>query len=148
MPRSTGWTFLWALLLGIAISSLFLLYSPYLNSVIGRQLEEILKKKEFTLKTVQGTGAALQGAPKSAVGTRFQLISEGGQTFLADLQEGRVWRYFHHTREGGWAREAEGFIPLRFYYGGKKYYTAREVKAPKESNRTSESDPDSGRRVN
>ena len=55
---------------------------------------------------------------------REQVVTDGKQTFLADRKEGRVWRYFHHTREGGNLKEEEGFLPLPFFYGGKKYPTA------------------------
>lgn len=133
MARSTGWTFFWAFILGIIGTSLFWLYGPYLDQKIARQVEKSLKGKEFTIHTVKGGPVAPAEAPDTVPRKRFLLISGSEQTFLADLQEGRVWRYFHHTREGGWSREEEGFLPLRFYYGGKKYYAAEEVSATESS---------------
>ncbi len=63
------------------------------------------------------------------------MVTDGKQTFLADLKEGRVWRYFHHTREDGHLKDEEGFLPLPFYFGGKKYLTAGEVESGKTGER-------------
>ena len=35
-------------------------------------------------------------------------------------QLNRVWRYFHHSKEGGFAKEDEGLLPVARYYGAKK----------------------------
>ena len=71
----------------------------------------------------------LKAAATQAPGLRYQVVTDGKQTFLADLKEGRVWRYFHHTREDGHLKDEEGFLPLPFFYGGKKYPTAGEVES-------------------
>jgi hypothetical protein len=71
--------------------------------------------------------AAKKVGPRAVLGFRYQLVTDGKNTLLADLKEGRVWRYYHHTREGGFAREDEGFLPLALHYGGKKYQSAAEV---------------------
>jgi len=146
VARSTGWTFLLAILLGILGTTIFWVYSPFLQHKVSSQIEEALKNKEFSIQATKGTGAALQGAPAMAQGNRFLLVSGNNQTFLADLKDGRVWRYFQHTREGGWSREAEGFIPLRFHYHGKKFYTASEASSDQSSDQKdttpeSETDP-------
>jgi hypothetical protein len=65
-----------------------------------------------------------------ARGSRFQMVANGKEAFLVDLKNGRVWRYFHQTKEGGFSKEDEGFLPLPFYYAGKKYYTASEIEPP------------------
>jgi hypothetical protein len=67
--------------------------------------------------------------PSQALGSHYQMVTDGKGTFLVDLEEGRVWRYFHHTREGGFLREEEGFLPLPLFYGGKKYFSAGEVES-------------------
>ncbi len=132
MARSTGWTFLWALLLGIIAASIFLLYGPYLEQEINRRVAGSLEKKDFTLQVGKGTEAQLAGAPSRASGTRYQLVSEGGKTFLADLQTGRVWRYFHYGKAEGWSKDVEGFAPLPFFQGNKKFFTAGEITGPPE----------------
>jgi hypothetical protein len=65
-----------------------------------------------------------------AMGARYQMVADGKQVFLVDLNNGRVWRYFHHTKEGGFSVEDEGFLPIALYYGGKKHYTASEIDPP------------------
>jgi hypothetical protein len=50
--------------------------------------------------------------------------------FLVDLQNGRVWRYFHNTKEAGFSKEDEGFLPMALYYAGQKHFAASEVEAP------------------
>jgi hypothetical protein len=126
MARSTGWTFLWALLLGIIAASIFLLYGPYLEQEINRRVAGALEKKDFNLQVAKGSEGQLAGASSRASGTRYSLVSEGGKTFLADLQTGRVWRYFHYGKAEGWSKDMEGFAPLPFFQGSKKFFTAGE----------------------
>ncbi len=64
-----------------------------------------------------------------ASGWRYHVVSDGKQVFLADLKEGRVWRYFQQNREGGLGKTDEGLLPLALYFGGKKHYSASEVEA-------------------
>lgn len=128
MAKSTSWTFLWALLLGIIAASIFLLYGPYLENEINRRVGGAMEKKEFTINVTKGTEAQLGGAPKQGpAGTRYQITSEGGKTFMADLQTGRVWRYFHYGKAEGWSKDVEGFAPMPFFQGNKKFFTAGEA---------------------
>ncbi len=127
MARSTGWTFLWALVLGIIAASIFLLYGPYLEREINRRVAAALEKKEFTLQVAKGGDHLMTGAPGRATGERYALVSEGGKTFLADLHTGRVWRYFHYGKAEGWSKDVEGFAPLPFFQGNKKFFTAGEA---------------------
>jgi hypothetical protein len=136
MARSTGWTFLWALVLGGIAASTFLLYGPYLEKEINRRVAAALEKKDFTLQVAKGGEAALAGAPKQAVGPRFALVAEGGKTFLADLHSGRVWRYFHYSKAEGWSKDVEGFAPLPFFQGTRKFSTAAEAASAPESGDT------------
>ncbi|MBW1952888.1 MAG: hypothetical protein JRI66_07350 [Deltaproteobacteria bacterium] len=143
MAKSTGWTFFLAILLGIVGTTVFWLYSPFLDQKVANQIEAALKNKEFSIQALKGSGAEIQGAPSMAQSHRFLLISGNNQTFLADLKDGRVWRYFRHSKEGGWPREAEGFIPLRFYFQGKKFYAASEA-SPDQIGNPRDSNPESG----
>lgn len=128
MAKSTGWTFIWALLLGIIAASIFLLYGPYLEHEINRRVAASLENKDFTIKVAKGSEAQLAGAPsRSPAGTRFQITSDGNHTFLADLQTGRVWRYFKYGKADGWSKDVEGFAPLPFFQGNKKFYSAGEA---------------------
>ena len=128
MARSTGWTFFWALLLGIIAASIFLLYGPYLEQEINRRVAGALEKKDFTLNVSKGSEAQLAGAPAHGpAGMRYQITSEGGKTFMADLQTGRVWRYFHYGKADGWSKDVEGFAPLPFFQGNKKFFNAGEA---------------------
>ena len=130
MAKNQGWKTIAALLLGIGGATAFWLYGPYLQREVNRQVEEAVK--EQAAKTAnQGDKAplALKGVPGPAAGGRYQVVTDGKQTFLADLKEGRMWRYFQHTREGGYQKDEEGFLPLPFFYGGKKYPTAGDVES-------------------
>ncbi len=128
MAKSTGWTFFWALLLGIIAASIFLLYGPYLENEINRRVSGAMEKKDFTLNVTKGSEAQLGGAPAHGpAGMRYQITSEGGKTFMADLQTGRVWRYFHYGKADGWSKDVEGFAPLPFFQGNKKFYNAGEA---------------------
>jgi hypothetical protein len=133
MARSTGWTFFWALLLGIIVASIFLLYGPYLEQEINRRVSHSLENKDFTLRVNKGSDTQVAGAPtRGAAGTRFQIIAEGGHTFMADLQTGRVWRYFRYGKAEGWSKDVEGFAPLPFFQGNKKFFSAGELTGPPE----------------
>ena len=127
MARSTSWTFFWALVLGIIAASIFLLYGPYLTREINHRVGTALESKDFTLQVAKGTETVAAGAPSRAVGQRYALVSEGGKTFLADLQTGRVWRYFHYGKAEGWSKDVEGFAPLPFFQGNKKFFSAGDA---------------------
>ena len=111
--------------MGFVGASVFWYYGPFLKNEIGRQEVEV--QKDQAGKAVgpeYQAPLALQGVRGSAWGGRYQVVTDGKETFLADLKEGRVWRYFRHTREGGYLKDEEGFLPLPFFYGGKKYPSA------------------------
>jgi hypothetical protein len=128
MAKSTGWTLIWVLLLGIIAASIFLLYGPYLGNEINRRVTGAMEKKDFTLNVAKGTEVQLGGAPKQGpAGMRYQITSDGGKTFMADLQTGRVWRYFHYGKAEGCSKDVEGFAPLPFFQGSKKFYSAGET---------------------
>jgi hypothetical protein len=129
VARNQGWRTVGALLLGIAGATAFWVYGPFLQQEVGRQVEEAVKGQ--TAKTAESNKAKMDLkaiSPKSP-GARYQVVTDGKQTFLADLKEGRVWRYFHFTRDDGHLKEEEGFLPLPFFFGGKKYTSAGEVES-------------------
>jgi hypothetical protein len=129
MARQSGWGIFLALLIGLGGASLFWLQGPYLKDEVARQVAQALKEQPVTVE-VGKAGPELKATAPVAAGSRYQLMSDGKQVFLADLQQGRIWRYFKHTKEGGFAKEEEGFMPLGLFFGGKKYYGAAEVEAP------------------
>ena len=85
-------------------------------------------------QTVPGAGkgeaVSLKKLATQAVGSRYQMMTDGKQMFLVDLQNGRVWRYFHNTKEAGFSKEDEGFLPMALYYAGQKHYAASEIEPP------------------
>ena len=130
MARNQGWRTVAALLLGLAGATAFWVYSPYLQREVGRQVEEAVKGQASRTGDAGGKpGMELKAAATQAPGLRYQVVTDGKQTFLADLKEGRVWRYFRHTREDGHLKDEEGFLPLPFFYGGNKYPRAGEVES-------------------
>ncbi len=129
MAKGQGWRTIGALILGIAGATVFFLYGPFLQQEVSRQVEEAMKGQ--TAKTAENTKAQpeLKAVGPKVPGVRYQVVTDGKQTFLADLKEGRVWRYFHHTRDDGHQKEEEGFLPLPFFFAGKKYPSAGEVES-------------------
>ena len=123
MARSKGWGFFIIFLLGVTAASVFWLYGPYLEDQIARRVAEGVKGQPMGLTPGKvGTGVAATGAGQTLMpGLRYQMVTDGKNILLADLKEGRVWRYYHHTREGGFAREDEGFVPLTLHFEGKKF---------------------------
>jgi cbb3-type cytochrome oxidase subunit 3 len=130
VARNQGWTFILALLAGALLASLYWLYGPHFKGQVERGVAQALKAQQPTLELSPGGGIP-QGLPSQAAGSRYQLVAGPREVFLADLKEGRVWRYFHHTKEGGFAKEDEGFLPVPMFFGGKKFYSATEVDAPR-----------------
>ena len=127
--RSGTWTVVISWLVGVAVASIFWLYSPYGHEQLAQQAGEDLKTQ-----TVPGAGkgeaVSLKKLATQAVGSRYQMMTDGKQMFLVDLQNGRVWRYFHNTKEGGFSKEDEGFLPMPLYYAGQKHYAASEIEPP------------------
>lgn len=125
MARSQGWNIIIGLLLGFAAATAFWFYGPFLKGEVSRQVEEAVKSQAAKTGETAGKGAwALKGVGAAAPMGRYQIVTDGKQTFLADLKDGRMWRYFRHTREEGHLKEEEGFLPLPFFFGGMKYPTA------------------------
>ena len=128
MARSSNWTWtvILSLLVGAVGASIFWLYSPYGSDQLAQQVAEDLKSRKLPME-VKGDSLKPQILGTQATGARFQMVAGGKEIFLVDLKNGRVWRYFHQTKEGGLAKEDEGFLPLGMYFGGKKHYSAAEI---------------------
>jgi hypothetical protein len=124
-PRSWTWTVIISLLVGVAAATAFWLYSPYGHDQLAQQVAEDLKSQPL-----KGGALNLQKLVTQAMGSRFQMVTDGKQVLVIDLKTGRVWRYFHQTKEEGFSREDEGFLPVPFYYAGKKHYAATEIEPP------------------
>lgn len=135
MARNQGWRIIGVLALGIAGATVFWVYGPFSQQELSRRVEEAVKgqaaKATEAGKTTEGdkTKQELKALGPQGTGGRYQVVTDGKQTFLADLKEGRVWRYFHHTRDDGHLKEEEGFLPLPFFFGGKKYQSAGDVES-------------------
>jgi hypothetical protein len=127
--RSWTWTVIISLLLGIGVATVFWLYTPYGHDQLAQQVAAEPKNWPAPVG-VQGGALNLNKLASQATGSRFQMVTDGKQIFVLDLQNGRVWRYFHQTKEEGFSREDEGFLPIPFYYGGKKHYAASEIEPP------------------
>lgn len=145
MARKRGWTVVLAFLVGAVGASIFWLYGPYAPGLPGFPGSAALKSRQLVVDVGQEGRADLKAPPSQALGSRYQLVGDGKQIFLADLKEGRVWRYFYYGREGSARSEEEGFLPLPLYYGGKKYYSALEVETgPGKAGETSQAKPEAG----
>ncbi len=122
--RSWTWTIIISLLLGIVVATIFWLYTPYGRNQLAQQVGEDLKSQP---PGVKGGPLNLKKLASGALASRFQMITDGKEVFMADMKTGRVWRYFHEGGGEGAARKDEGFLPIPFYYAGKKHYTASEI---------------------
>jgi hypothetical protein len=127
--RSRKWTAIISLLVGVAGASIFWLYSPYGHDRLAQQVAEDLQSQPIPAE-VKGGPESLKKLASQAMGSRYQMVADGKQVFLVDLNNGRVWRYFHHTKEAGFSMEDEGFLPIGLYYAGKKHYAASEIEPP------------------
>lgn len=126
MAKNRGWSLIIVFLLGVFGASAFWLYGPYLEDQISRRVAEAVKERPLPLPD-KAAAAGKAGSAAMLPGLRYQVVTDGKNILLADLKEGRVWRYYHHTREGGFAREDEGFLPVSLHFEGKKYSSARQV---------------------
>jgi hypothetical protein len=125
VARGQGWNTIIAVLVGFAAATAFWLYGPFLKSEMSRQVEEAVKGQAAKTAEMGNKGPmALKPSGAPGPGARYQMVTDGKQTLLADLKEGRVWRYFRYSREEGHQRDEEGFLPLPFFYGGKKHPNA------------------------
>ncbi|MFA5111341.1 MAG: hypothetical protein WC443_08055 [Desulfobaccales bacterium] len=128
MARGKGWT--WTVFISLVVGAgIFWLYSSFFHERLAQQVAEDLQTQARPGET-KGGPLDLKKFPAQASGGRFQMVTDGKQVFLADQKEGRVWRYYHQTKEDGFSREDEGFLPVPFYYAGKKHYAASEVEPP------------------
>jgi hypothetical protein len=127
--RSGMWTVIISILLGVVGASLFWLYSPYGHDRVAPPGEGDLQTQPLPGER-QGGPVNLKKLTSQAMGSRYQMVADGKQVFLVDLKNGRVWRYFHQTKETGFDREDEGFLPMPLYYAGQKHYTASEIEPP------------------
>ena len=122
-PRSWTWTVIISLLVGVVGATAFWLYSPYGH-------EQMAPQSQALTAEVKEGALHLKKSATQATGSRFQMVTDGKQVFVVDLKSGRVWRYFHQTTEAGFSREDEGFLPIPFYYAGKKHYSAAQIESP------------------
>ena len=127
--RSWRWTAIISLLAGVVGASVFWLYSPYGHDRLAQQVAEDLKSQPLPPEGKAGP-VDLKKLASQAIGSRYQMVADGKQVFLVDLKNGRVWRYFHHTKEAGFGREDEGFLPIPLYYAGQKHDAAPEIEPP------------------
>jgi hypothetical protein len=116
-------------LAGVLGAGVFWVYGPYQQQLVAQQVAEIMKGHPVGVEVTPGSPADLKAAPSFALGPRFQIVADGKRVFLADLKEGRVWRYYYHSKETGHAKEDEGFLPVAMFFGGKKYYSAGDIEA-------------------
>jgi hypothetical protein len=127
---SWTWTVIISLLIGVLGASIFWLYSPYGHDQLAQQVVNDLQEQRLPAEPKGSALSPRNLTSRQALGPRFQMVADDKQVFLVDLKYGRVWRYFHQTKEGGFSKEDEGFLPLAMYYGGKKHYSAREIEVP------------------
>jgi hypothetical protein len=129
VAKSRGWSFIIIFLFGIAGASIFWLYGPYLEDQVSRRVAGAMKDQpQAGLPGLPGAAAEPGSTAQTAqAGLRYFMVTEGKNILLADLKEGRVWRYYRHTKEGGFAREDEGFLPVSLHFEGKKYVSAAQV---------------------
>ncbi|MBM4295602.1 MAG: hypothetical protein FJ126_11975 [Deltaproteobacteria bacterium] len=129
MARAGSWIIVLVFLAGVLGAGVFWVYGPYHQRVVAQQVAEIMKGHPVGVEVTKGSPADLKAAPSQALGARFQMLADGKRVFLVDLREGRAWRYYHHTKEGGYAKEDEGFLPVAMFFGGKKHYSAGDIDA-------------------
>jgi hypothetical protein len=124
--RNGTWMAIISMLVGVVAASIFWRYSSYGHDQMAQPAAADVK----TQAAPGGGTVSLKKLATQAMGSRYQMVTDGKQMFLADLQNGRVWRYFHNTKEGGFSKEDEGFLPMPLYYAGQKHYAASEVEPP------------------
>jgi len=127
--RSRTWTAIISLLVGVAGASFFWLYSPYGHDRLAQPVGEDLPTQALSGEG-KGGPVNLKKLASQAMGSRYQMVADGKQVFLVDLKNGRVWRYFQQTKEAGFSKEDEGFLPMALYYAGQKHYAASEIEPP------------------
>ncbi|MDO9071107.1 MAG: hypothetical protein Q7V36_06275, partial [Deltaproteobacteria bacterium] len=103
--------------------------SPYGHDRLAQQVTGDLQTQPLP-GDGKGGPVNLKKLASQAMGARYQMVADGKQVFLVDLNNGRVWRYFHNTKEAGFSMEDEGCLPIGLYYAGKKHYAASEIEPP------------------
>ena len=126
--KSRKWTVIISLLVGVAVASMFWLYTPYGHDRLAQSVTGDLQTPPLP-GDGKGGPVNLKKLASQAMGSRYQMVADGKQVFLVDLKNGRVWRYFHQTKETGFSKEDEGFLPLALYYAGQKHYAASEIES-------------------
>ena len=84
--RSWRWTAIISLLAGVVGASVFWLYSPYGHDRLAQEIAGDLKTQP-TPGEVKGEPGSLKKLPSQALGSRYQMVTDGKQVFLVDLQE-------------------------------------------------------------
>jgi hypothetical protein len=126
--RSSIWTIIICLLLGIVAATIFWLYTPYGHNQLAQQVVQDLKSQPLQ-PGAKGGPLNLKKMFSQAMGSRFQMVTDGKDVFVVDLKDGRVWRYFHENKASGGPAD-EGFLPMPFYFAGHKHYSATEIGPP------------------
>jgi|SRR5665647_3218196 len=127
--RNWTWTVTISLLVGVVGASIFWLYSPYGHDRLAQSVTGDFQTQPLP-EEGKGGPVNLKKLASQAMGSRYQMVADGKQVFLVDLNNGRVWRYFHNTKEAGFSMEDEGFLPMALFYAGKKHYAASEIEPP------------------
>lgn len=127
--RNSTWTAIISVLVGVVGASIFWVYVPYGHDQLVTQGAGDLQTQPPSGEG-KGEPVNLKKMASQAMGSRYQMVADGKQVFLVDLKNGRVWRYFHQTKEAGFSKEDEGFLPIALYYAGQKHYAASEIEPP------------------
>jgi hypothetical protein len=127
--KSGVWTVIISVLMGVVGATFFWQYGPYGQDRLAQPAAEDLQTQAPGGDRKSGP-ASLKKLSSQVMGSRYQMITDGKQVFLVDLQSGRVWRYYHNTKEAGFSKEDEGFLPMPLYYAGQKHYAASEIEPP------------------
>ena len=96
--RSGMWTVIISVVVGVVGASLFWHYGPYGHDRPAQPAAEDLQTQTHP-EEGKGGSVSLKKLPSQATGSRYQMVADGKQVFLVDLKNGRVWRYFHQTKE-------------------------------------------------
>ena len=84
--RSWTWTAIISLLVGVVGASIFWLYSPYGHDRLAQQAAEDVKTQPLP-GDGKGGPVNLKKLASQAMGSRYQMVADGKQVFLVDLQE-------------------------------------------------------------
>lgn len=124
MARKQRWSVFSSFCFGILGASLVWFYVPFFRNLAPSPGVEELAMWPLPAEVSKKGGSLKEMANRQATGSRFQMVTDGKEVFLADLKEGRVWRYYRSTRN---SKEEEGFLALSMFYEGKPFASASEV---------------------